>query len=161
VWDPPLLNRPLTITITADKTEVHAGETVTFTATVSDPDAPPRVECLNWAEQREANGPGFYFFREHPGVTTCYGEDGQLCPDTPVRYGRWAPPPGEGGGTNAGSTTMIFDRAPTAPTPMTIRASTYSGRTRCGPWDAIGRNPADDGLYASNGEGFITIMWMP
>jgi hypothetical protein len=45
----PAGNKPMTIKVTATHTTISNGDTITLTATMTDPDAPPRPGCVQWS----------------------------------------------------------------------------------------------------------------
>ena len=78
-YDPPITNQPTSITVTTAPAVPRAGDAVTFTVHVADPDTP---------------------ISERPCVEYTFGEGSARggtcashCPNIPARYGAWEPPP--------------------------------------------------------------------
>ena len=153
-WDPPVNNQPITITVTADKTDVHPGDTVTFTAVLSDPDAQPRVHCVEWLW--DPQGDGGTYVDHGDGQDNCFTPPPCDPPDH-QKAGGWTPPP-----PNGGTATVTFSYTFNFPagTPAfegQMRVQGYSNEPKCSMHLTSGHSTAPDSAYASGGAGAVAL----
>jgi len=132
-----IVNHPLRITLTADRTDVAPGETVTVTATISDDDAQPREHCVSWSA--EANHTGRTPVRFGDGTEPCVPIDQQMCPAGA------APTEGGTGSDSFHYSNYGFDG--TEPSEFVVYVFAYSSDPEC--------------IYASSAEASITLAMLP
>ena len=107
-WDPPPgRNAPVSISIHLSSTTVQAGEVVTATVTVSDPDAPIRCVSAEWGDNGTYIGTAI---------------------QTRVRHGRWETPPKHPSGVETHTYTHAYDNVG----PHRFFYTVYTGTGGCG-----------------------------
>jgi hypothetical protein len=163
VWNPPLVNHPLTITITADKQVVAFGESVTLTATIADEDAPPHAECAIWGVWSEhqmlnRNSNRAIVRIGDPG-NKCEEYDGyywSTCAPAPIRHGEWTPP-APNGGVASSTLTVTNNGQDFAAGLLDFTARSFSGPGKC---NYGVENPRKDGIYADLSENYLHITFL-